>query len=94
MRDDLHRLAKIGPFPFLVDYGMVDLACRHIIGLGCMHTEESLIMAEVKVRFRAVIRNIALAVLVRVKRTGINVDVRVEFLDSNSQTSGLKKLGQ
>ena len=94
MRDDLYCLAKIGSLPLLVDDGMVDLSCRYIVGLGCMHTEESLIMAEVKVSLGPVIGNIALSMFVRVECTRVDIDVRVEFLDSNPQTSGLKKFGQ
>ena len=59
-----------------------------------MHAEKSLVMPEVKVCLRPVFGDIALPVLVRIERTGVNVDVRVEFLDGYTESPCLKKLGQ
>lgn len=58
-----------------------------------MNTKETLIMAEVKVRFRTVLSNITLTVLIRIQSTRIDVDIWIKFLDCYSQTSGLQKFG-
>ena len=51
-------------------------------------------MTEVEVGLEAISGDVAFAVLVRVQRARVNVDVRVEFLDCYLVTAGLKKLAQ
>ena len=48
-------------------------------------------MAEVEIRLRAVLGHIDLAVLIRAHRSGIDVDVRVEFLRGDLQPARLEK---
>ena len=94
MWDDLDGLAQVGALAFLGDDGVINLARSHIVGLGRVYAQETLIVAQVEVRLGAVFRDIALAVFVRVERTGIDVDVGIEFLDGDAQAACLQELGQ
>ena len=48
-------------------------------------------MAEVQVRFHAVLRYITLSVLIRIERTRVDVDVRVHLLDGDAVAAGLEE---
>jgi len=48
-------------------------------------------MSEVKVRFRAVLCDINLTVLIRAHRAGVNVDIRVKLLRGNLESSRLEQ---
>ena len=92
MGNDLNSLAKISPFTFLGDYGIVYLTSGDVVRLGGVDAQETLVVTKVEIRFRTVLRNIALTVLIRIQRAWINVDVGIEFLDGDPKTSCLKKL--
>ena len=49
-----------------------------------MNAQEPLVMSEVEVCLRTVIRNVALAVLIGIQCTRVYVDVGVKFLDGDS----------
>ena len=44
VRDDLHGLAQIRPFPLLRNHRMVNLACGYIVGFGRIDAEKALIV--------------------------------------------------
>ena len=46
-----------------------------------MNTREPLVVTEVEVGLKAVLRHVAFSVLIRVQRAWVDVDVWVEFLD-------------
>ena len=92
MRDNLHGLSEIRPLTLLADDGVVNLAGGDVVRLRGVDAEESLVVSEVKVCLCTVLSDIALAVLVRIERARVDVDVRVEFLDCHLQTPRLKKL--
>ena len=94
MRNDLDCLAQIGALALLRDDGIVDLAGRYVVGLGRMDTQESFVMAQVQVGLGAVFRDVALTVLIRIERTGIDVDVGIEFLDGDAKAARLQEFGQ
>lgn len=52
---------------------------------------ESLIVAEIKVGFRAVVGDEDLAMLIRAHSAGVNVEIGVEFLVFHAQTALLQK---
>ncbi len=91
VRDNLHCLAQIRALAFLAYHGVVNLARGDIVRLGSIDSEKALVVPEVEVCLRAVLSDIALAVLVRVERARVDVDVGVEFLDCDLQTPRLKK---
>ena len=94
MGHDLNCLAKEGAFAFLCDYSPIYPAGSDVIGLRQMHAKKSLVMAKVQIGLCAIVRDIALAMFVRIQCSWIHIDVRIEFLNCDSETSGLKKLCQ
>ena len=94
MRDNLDGLSKICALALLIDYSEINLSGGNIIRLRHMDAKESLIMSQIQVCLSTIISHIALAMLVWVKCARVNVDVRVEFLDCDSESSGLQKFGQ
>jgi|GEM_PF-3859501 len=56
-----------------------------------MDSEETLVVAQVKVCFGSVFGHVAFSVLIGIERSGIYVYVGVKFLDSDAQASCLKE---
>ncbi|CDN42609.1 Uncharacterized protein BN871_BO_00110 [Paenibacillus sp. P22] len=81
MGDDLDRASEIFAAAFLRNDGGVDLAGRDVAVLGQVDIDETLVMAQIQIRFRAVVRDEYFPVLVRAHRSRIHVDVGVEFLN-------------
>ena len=91
MRDDLHGAAEISALALTAQDAPVDLARRHGAARGQALVREALIVAEVKVGLRAVIGDEDLAVLIRAHGTGVDVQVRVEFLVLHAQPALLEE---
>lgn len=51
-------------------------------------------MAQIEVGFSAIVGNIALPVFVRIKRSGVYINVGIELLDGHLKAAGLQKLAQ
>ena len=79
VRDDLHRRAEVIAAPLLADDFRVNAAGGAVVELGGAHIDEALVVAEVKVGFRAVVGDEYLAVLERAHRPRINIDIRIEL---------------
>ena len=91
VRDDLHGAALVLAGSFLVEHALIHLSGGEVVELGEVGVGEALVMTEVEVRFRAVVEHIDLAVLVRVHRAGVDVQVRVEFLHDDLQAAQLQQ---
>lgn len=87
-------LAQVGTLALTGDDGVVDLAGRDIVSLRGVNAQKALVMAQVQVGLGAVFRDVAFAVLVRVQRAGVYVNVRVEFLYGDSQPASLQEFGK
>jgi hypothetical protein len=92
--DDLHGLAEELTPALLRDDGLVDgargdvrLAVQRLVG-------EPLVVAEIQVSLGSVVQHEDLAVLERIHRPGIDVDIGIELLERHAQTAGLEKPGQ
>ena len=85
MRDDLHGAAEISALALTAQDAPVDLARRHGAARGQALVREALIVAEVKVGLRAVLRDINLAVLIGAHGAGVHVDIGIKFLDGHGQ---------
>ena len=92
MRYYLDGLAMIFAAALAVDNTLVDTSGSDIVGLGHVHSEETLVVSEVEVGFVSVNSHIALAMLIGIECAGIDVDVRVELLDSYIVATGLQQL--
>ena len=94
VRNDLDGLAQIIAAPFLVQNGLIHLAAGQVVHAGELDVGETLVVAEIQVRFSAVIQHINLAVLVGVHGAGIHVEVGVEFLQRDLKPAVLQQRAQ
>jgi len=94
MRHHLHGLAQVLALAFLADYVLIDPACRDIIGTSSGRIEETLIVAEIQIGLMSVLGDIAFAVLIRIERTGIDIDIGVELLKSYVETASLEEFAE
>jgi len=79
VRNHLHRGAGVIAPPLLVDDGLVDASRGDVVGLAQGTVDESLIVAEIQIGLRPIVRHEHLAMLEGRHGPGIDVDVRVEL---------------
>jgi hypothetical protein len=89
--DHLDRLAEVVSPALLGEDARVHGAGGEVRAPMEVLIEEPLVMAEVEVRLRAVVEHEDLAVLERVHRAGIHVDVRIQLLDDDLLTSSFEE---
>ncbi len=87
VRDDLHGAALILPGAFFFEDGGIDLAAGEVVELREVGVREALVVSEIEVGLRTVIEHIHFAVLVRVHRAGVDVQIRVELLHDDPQAA-------
>ena len=88
----LDGLAQIVAPTFLVDDALVDASRGEVVVAGGLYARKAFVMPQVQVSFLSVVGHIAFAVLVRVQRTRVDVDIRVELLDGNVVAACLQQL--
>ena len=91
--DNLNGLAKELATALLLNHALVDFTRCYIVVLGGLNRGETLVVAEVEVGLRSIFSNIALAVLIGVERTGVDIDIWVELLDSYRVATSLQQTG-
>ncbi len=94
MGDDLHRAAQIAALPFPVQYRPEDLAGGNGAVAGQRLVHEALIVPQVQVRFRPIVGDEHLAVLIGAHGPRIYIQVRIELLVSHPQTALLQQPAQ
>ncbi len=94
VRDHLDGVAEVLAAPLLGDDRAVDLTGRHVVATGEVLVQEALVVTDVEVGLGAVVGDEDLAVLERVHRAGIDVEVRVELLHRDAQTARLEQPAQ
>ena len=87
VRDDLHGVAEVLAAALPRDDRRVDLAGGDVRGLVEVDVEEALVVADVEVGLGAVIGDEHLAVLERVHRARIDVQIGVELLHDDAQSA-------
>ena len=87
VRDDLHCLAQEVAMAFLVDHALIHAASGDIVGASGLDVGEALIVAKVEVGLMAIHGHIALAVLIGVQCSWVNVDVGVKLLHRHVESS-------
>ena len=92
MRNHLYRVPQVVPTPLFVNDSLVDTACGLRIMPRGLYAREALIVTQIQVGLHAVCRHIALSMLVRVQRSGVNVDVRVKLLYGYLVSPSLQQL--
>ena len=91
VRDDLHGLAEVVATALGGEHGLVDRAGRGVGVARQALVDEALVVAEVEVGLTAVVGDEHLAVLERVHRARIDVDVGVELLEGDPQATELEQ---
>ena len=91
VRDHLHRVAEVLAATLLGDHARVDLAGRDVRDLAEVGVEETLVVTDVEVGLGAVVGHEDLAVLERVHRPGVDVQIGVELLHGDAQTACLQQ---
>jgi hypothetical protein len=94
VRDDLHRPAQVLAAALLVDDRLVDLAGREVVTPRRRDRHEALVVAQVQVGLGAVVGDEDLAVLKRVHRARIDVDVGVHLDDGDVEPARLQERAQ
>ena len=92
--NDLNGVAEVLPAPLLGDHRGVDLAGRDVRHAGKVPVEEPLVVPDVEVGLGAVLGDEHLAVLERVHRSRVDVEIGVEFLHHHVQTAGAEQTAQ
>ena len=87
VRDDLDGVAEVFAAAFLGDDGRVDLAGCDVGRAFEVFIEEALVVADVQVRFGAVVGDEDFAVLEGVHRARIHVQIGIELLHSYRQAA-------
>ena len=92
MGNDLNGFPQIISAPFFSDDGVVNLSCGQVVAFAHAGGTESLVMSQIEIGFRAVIGYEHFAVLKRTHGSGIDINIRVQFLigDQDCWTHNLK----
>ena len=88
MRNHLYGTATIVAASFFRENGPVYFSGCDVTLFGETLVDKTFIVSQIKVGFRTVIGDENLAVLNRVHRTRVSVDVRVKFLHRHFVSSG------
>ena len=91
VRDHLHGLAEIVAAALLQDDAFVDLAARQVVVPREDAIGEALVVAEVEIGLGAVVQDVDFAVLKRVHRPGIDVQVGIELLQHDALAAQLEQ---
>ena len=94
VRDDLHGVAQVLAAALLGDHRRVDLPGGDVRPAVQVPVEEPLVVADVEVGLGPVLGDEHLAVLERVHRPGVHVEVRVELLHRDPQPAGGEELAE
>ena len=87
VRDDLNRAAEVVAAAFFGDDVFVHLPRAEAVAAGHGGVDETFVVSQVEVGFRAVVGHEHFAVLERTHRAGIDVDIRVELEHGHVQTA-------
>ena len=94
VRDDLHGLAEVVATPLGGQNGLVDGTSGGVGTSRQILVDESFVVPEIEVGFASIVGDEHLTVLVRVHRAGVDVDVRVQFLEGDPQTPHFQQTTQ
>src|SRR5260363_148461 len=90
MRNHLDGFAQIRAAPLLAQYRLVNLPGGEIVLAAHSGLHKAFIMAEIKIRLRAVFGHEYFAVLQGIHRAWIDIDIRVQFEKRDGQSAGFK----
>jgi len=90
VRDYLDGFSEVFAMTLLGDDVVVDPPRRDVVRLARFNVQEPLVVSEIEGGFRTVCGDVALPVLIGIKRTGVNVDVWIKLLNSDLKPPGLQ----
>ena len=93
VRDHLHGAAQVVAAALLGDHGLVYLTGGEVVAFLHLRVDEALVVAQIKVGFRAVFGDEHLAMLERAHCARIDVDVGVELQHGDFQPARLEDGG-
>ena len=91
MGNDLDGAALVFSSTFFLEDGGVNLTAGEVVEAGEIGVGEALVVTEVEIGLGPVIEDVDLAVLVRVHRAGVDVQVGVKFLHDDPESAMLQK---
>ena len=94
VRNDLNGGAEVLALPLLSQHGVPDAPGRVVGVSGQVLVDEPLVVPDVEVRLRAVLRHEDLAVLEGAHGSRVDVQVRVELLHLHLQAAGLEQTAE
>ena len=94
MRDDLDRLAEIFTLTLTIQDVPIDFAAREIRVARQILVGEPLVVPEIQICLRTVIRHEDFSVLERAHRSRIHIHVGIEFLAGDAETAHFQKSAQ
>ena len=89
--NDLHRGAQIVAAPLLLDDVLVDAAGGDVVFLVRRAAGEALVMAEVEIGLRAIVRHENLSMLIGRHGAGVDVEVGIELANPNAIATRLQE---
>ena len=94
VRNHLHRGAKVFSAPLLIQHVPVDLAGGQVGIFVEVFINEAFIVAKIQVGFSTVLGHIDLTVLVGTHCAGVNVDVGIQLLGCDLESTSLQQSSQ
>ncbi len=91
VRDHLDRLAEVIAAAFLQDDAFVDLAAGQVVVAREDTVGETLVMPEVEIGLGAVVQDVDFAMLERVHRARIDVEIGIELLKNDAEPAQLQQ---
>jgi len=92
--NNLYRTSEIISPPFFVDNGKINLARGKVALFGETGIGKTLVMSQVQVCFGAVVGHEDFSVLKGRHGAGVDIDVRIQFLQRNPQPARLQQCAQ
>ncbi len=91
VRNHLNRLAEIVAAPFALDDLLVDAAAGQIVRAGERRVGETLVVAEIEIGLRAIVRYEDFAVLEGTHGSRVDIQVGVEFLKRDGEAAAFEQ---
>ena len=87
--NDLNRFSQEIATTLFINDALVNTTCGHVVSLRRRSIKESLIVTQIQICLGTIFCYITLAVLVGVKSSRINIDIRIQLLYSHTVTTCL-----
>ena len=90
----LYCLSHIVATTFFIDNALIDATGCYIVSTSCLDISKTFIVTKVEVSFVTVNCHITFTMLIGVKCSRVNIQIRVKLLNSNTITACYKQIGE